>query len=140
MITARAFLRRFDRVLRYGLVGAGVTLFYTLVTVGLLKGHVVRDPTLATAMASILTLPVSFLAHRRITYADVANHKTQWTRFIVLSGMNFVISTGSMKVVDLCGAPYWVGLIIGFILVPLANYTVSTLWVFKTTKFFALED
>ena len=57
-----------------------------------------------------------------------------------MSGLNFVISTGSMKIVDLCGAPYWVGLIIGFILVPLANYTVSTLWVFKTTKFFALED
>ena len=136
---AVALWKRFERVIRYGFVGVGVTFFYTLITVGLLKGRVVTDPTLATAIASVVTLPVSFLAHRSITFSDVAPHRAQWARFGVLASLNFVVCTGSMKIVDLCGGPFWIGLIIGYVVVPVSNYAVKSLWVFRTKTFFAVE-
>ncbi len=137
--TTMAFLRRFERVIRYVIVGGGVTLFYTLLTVGLLSGHVVDDPTLASAIASLVTLPISFLVHRAITYADVATERAQWTRFAIIAVSNFALNTGLMKVVDLLRWPYWIALIIGWVLIPLVNYTINALWVFRAKTFLGLH-
>ena len=137
--TATTFLRRFERVIRYVIVGGGVTLFYTFLTVGLLSGHVVDDPTFASAIASLVTLPISFLVHRAITYADVASERAQWTRFAIIAVSNFALNIGLMKAIDLLHWPYWIALIIGWVLIPLVNYTINALWVFRAKTFWGLH-
>jgi putative flippase GtrA len=137
---ARALFRRFERVIRYVLVGGAVTLLYTLMTAGLYLGHVVGDPTAASAISCLVTLPISFFAHRAVTYADVEREPFQWRRFALLGASSFIFSTGSVKVVDLLHGPLWIGLAIGFVLVPLANYSINTIWVFRTKHFLALHQ
>ena len=136
---ANGIFNRFERVIRYGVVGGGVTLFYTLLTVGLYKGHLIGDPTWASAVACIVSQPVSFLSHRMITYADVAPDATQWKRFGIIALSTFAISTGSMKLVDLLGWPFWIALVIGWVLVPVANYVINAIWVFRAKNLLALD-
>lgn len=131
--------RRYERVLRYILAGGAVTLFYSLLTVGLVSGHVENDPTLASAIGSVLTVPVSFLVHRAVTYVDVAFDHAQWRRFGVISLASFVIATSVMKAVDLLHWPYWIGLAIGWVLIPVVNYTINAVWVFRAKAFLALH-
>jgi putative flippase GtrA len=133
------FARRYERVLRYIVAGGGVTLLYTLTIVSLMSGYVVADPTLASAIASVLTFPVSFLVHRSITYADVVPDAAQWRRFALIAASNFIVATSTMKIVDLWGWPYWVALVTGWILIPLINYAINAIWVFRAKKFFALD-
>ena len=134
-----SLFRRCERVIRYILVGGGVTLFYSLVTVGLVSGHVCNDPTLASAIAQLVTFPLSFLAHRTFTYADVAPDAAQWQRFAVIAASNFVITTSVMKSVDLLGWPYWIALIVGWVLIPFVNYTINAIWVFRARSFLGLS-
>jgi putative flippase GtrA len=130
---------RFERVIRYGFVGAGVTLFYTLLTVGLISGHVISDPTLACAFAFVITQPVSYLSHRLITYADVASDRSQWRRFGTIALAGFAVTTGTMKLDVVLGWPYWIALVIGWFLIPVVNYLINAVWVFRAKSLLALD-
>jgi putative flippase GtrA len=132
-------VRRFERVIRYVLIGGGVTLFYTLLTATLISGGVVGDPTLASAIASFVTLPISFLVHRRFTYVDAARRSGQWERFALIAAANFVINVGAMKGAGAMHLPYWSALAFGWVVVPVVNYTINALWVFRTKTFLSLE-
>jgi putative flippase GtrA len=134
-----ALYRRFERVIRYVVVGGAVTAFYTALTAGLYLSRLVGDPAIASAIACLTTLPISFFAHKSITYADVEHEPFQWRRFTVLGISSFIFSTGSVKAVDLMHGPLWIGLAVGFVLVPLANYTINAIWVFRTKRFLALD-
>jgi putative flippase GtrA len=131
--------RRFERVVRYIVVGGGVTLFYSLLTVALVSGRLVNDPTAASAMASLISLPLSFLVHRRFTYADAGSDRSQWQRFVTIAASNFAFTVASMKAVDLLHWPYWIGLVAGWVVIPMLNYTINALWVFRTRTFLALD-
>jgi putative flippase GtrA len=135
----RNLIQRNERVIRYLAVGAGVTLVYSLLTAGLFERHVVEDQTLASAIASVISIPISFLVHRRITYADAPYDRSHWNRFGIIALTNFVIATGSMKLSDLLGWPFWIALIVGWVLIPAANYTINAIWVFRTKEFLALD-
>ncbi len=131
--------RRIERVIRFLVVGSFVVTFFTLSTLALIWWVFPHDPTLAAAVASILTTPVSFLVHRHITYVDVAAHSSQWQRFAVLAVANFVLSTGAMKLVDSAGATYWIGLALVWVLSPIMNYLISALWVFRARTLLRLD-
>ncbi|MBI1212294.1 MAG: hypothetical protein GC190_12580 [Alphaproteobacteria bacterium] len=133
------FFRRFERVIRYIVVGGGVTLFYTLVTVALISGHVIADPTAASVVASLITLPLSFLAHRRFTYVDATRERGQWERFAVVAASNFLINVGLMKGVDTWQWPYWTALALGWVVVPILNYTINAVWVFRINSLLSIR-
>ena len=130
---------RLGRLIRYGFVGGVVAALYTLFTIILLQGHFIADPTLASAIAFAITLPVSFLAHLRITYADAARDQAQSWRFGVIALSSFLVSTGAMKAVVLLGKPYWIAIAITWILVPSTNYIINALWVFRVSGLFAVD-
>jgi putative flippase GtrA len=132
-------LARFERVIRYVLVGAAMAGLYAGLTTWLFKGGFISDPTLASAIASVISLPVSFLVHRRITYADVIGDREQWRRFAFIAATNFILSTGLMKLIDHFHQPFWIAILLGFILVPCANYAINGLWVFRTRRFWELD-
>jgi putative flippase GtrA len=141
MISFLRFLdSRFGRLLRYGVVGVGLALLYSLLTVLFHESRFLPDPTEASMLAFLLTAPVSFFAHSRITYADADRDHTQWRRFGISLLSGFVISVGAMKSVDLLGKPYWIALVIGWFLVPAVNYVVNAIWVFRVKNILALEQ
>ena len=133
------FVRRFERLIRYVIVGGGVTLFYTALTVALITSDMVADPTLASAVASIATLPLSFLVHRRFTYVDAAHVGGQWERFAIIAASNFAINVGLMKGAGAWHWPYWTALALGWVVVPAVNYTINAVWVFRTKTFLSVS-
>lgn len=126
--------------MRYLVAGAGVTALYSLIVTCLIISELIKDPTFATVASSIIVAPVSFLAHRKITYPDVSHDPAHWKRFAALTIASFAIVTTSMKIVDLLHGPFWVGLVLGWIVVPLANFAINTIWVFRTRSILALSD
>ena len=130
--------RKFERLIRYGAVGAGVTLFYSLLTTGLIVGRLILDPTTASAVATLVTQPFAFLLHRAFTYQDVAHHETQWKRFATVALSSFILGVGAMKLVDSLGWPFWTALAIGWVIIPVVNYFIGAIWVFRARKLLSL--
>ncbi|MCA8903269.1 MAG: GtrA family protein [Hyphomonas sp.] len=122
---------RFERVWRYLVAGIGVTAFYSALVTLLIVSQAISSPTVAAVIGSILSAPVSFLVHARVTYPDVQHDRAHVVRFMVITVISFVIVTASMHLVERIGAPFWVGLVIGWILVPIANYLLNTVCVFR---------
>ncbi len=139
MTAVLSIARQFERVIRYLLVGGGVTLFYTLLTIALISWALPSSPTLASAIASLVTLPVSFVVHRRVTYRDVSPEAAQWQRFAFVAAINFALNVGLMGASDRLGISYWAALAAGWILVPVANYVVTAIWVFRAKTLLRLD-
>jgi putative flippase GtrA len=137
--TLAAMYQRFERVVRYAVVGTGITAVYTGVTAGLIASGAVTSPTMASVIGSLLTLPLSFLVHRRVTYADVEPGGSQFGRFSVLAAANFSLNAGLMTAVHAIGWSYWIALATGWVVVPVVNYGINGLWVFRTKTFLSLE-
>jgi putative flippase GtrA len=134
-----ALLHRYGRLGRYLLVGAGTTGFYTVLMIALHTSGWIKDPTLAAGAAFIATQPLAFYVHSRTTYADVARARFQRTRFFLVAGVMFLLTTGTMKLVDLAGWPFWIGLFVGYVLGPLVTYIINAVWVFRTKKLLELD-
>lgn len=133
------FFRRFERVIRYVIVGSGVTTLYTGIVAALVSYGLVPNPTLAAAIASIAVLPVSYVGHRSITYADTPSSHAQWARFAATAIVTFILNTGLMNTADQIGWSYWTALCAGWVIVPIVNYMVNAIWVFRTKKLFGLD-
>lgn len=131
--------RRFERVIRYVVVGSGVTALYTGIVAALVFYGLVQIPTLAAAFASIAVLPVSYVAHRSITYGDTHSSQAQWARFAATAILTFVLNTGLMKTADQMGWSYWTALCAGWVIVPLVNYAINAIWVFRTKTLFGID-
>jgi putative flippase GtrA len=131
----QSLLVRFERPLRYLAAGIGVTAFYSAQVAFFVMSGLISDPTTATIIASLITAPVSFLIHARITYPDVPQNSAHLFRFLFITFASFLIVTISMRLVDKSGLPFWVGLVVGWVLVPIANYLINTFWVFRPKTF-----
>jgi putative flippase GtrA len=135
----RAGVKRFDRLITYGVVGSLLALLQMGLTAGFVKGHVVADPTIASLMASAITIPISFWAHKRTTYADITRERFQAARFAATACSSVVIAAGAIKLVTLAGGPLWFAILLGSSLVPIGNYLVNALWVFRTKSLFSIH-
>ena len=133
------FLRRYERVWRFLLVGGAMTLLYSALTAGLILGRLVEDRTLASLCASFATIPLSFLIHRRVTYRDTRYQRSQWLRFGVIALTNLAINMGAMKGSEMLHRPFWAALIVGWVLVPVVNYLLNAIWVFRTRTLLSLD-
>jgi len=122
---------KYGRVFRYIVVGAGTSLIYALLVIGLLKAHWIQDPVLASAVASLISQPVAFVVHERITYGDVPKAPGANIRFAVIALATFLVSTGLMKVTVMQHWPYWIAIVAGWFVVPAVNYVIGALWVFR---------
>ena len=130
---------RIGRLIRYGLVGSVVAALYSGFTILLVQTGLISDPTLASAVSFAFTIPLSFLAHRAITYADAVRDGAEGRRFGIIAVSTFVVSTGTVKLVDLWGEPYWIALAVIWFLVPATNYIINAVWVFKVSGLFAVK-
>lgn len=133
-------LRRFDRILTYVVVGGAIALVQVTLTAALVMWSGVRDPSIASVVASGITIPISFLAHKRTTYADVARQPFQGVRFAATACSSVVIAAGTIKLTQMLGAPIWFSVLLGSALVPVGNYAINGLWVFRTKAFFSIDE
>jgi putative flippase GtrA len=133
------FYYRFERVGRFGTVGVAVSLLNTALTVGFLKSGLIRDPAIAISIATLMTMPVSFTIHRRITYADAPACQRQWPRFVLLSLSSLVCGAAAMKAAQAMHGSYWLGLAFAWVAIPTANYLMNAFYVFRVRTLLRLE-
>ena len=128
----RTFVRR---VGRYGCVGVAVSVFYSLIVIAFVRGLHPITPTEASVIACVLTLPVSYLAHGRVTFADLPSDKFQPLRFGVSTAMSFVVAVGGMYwITEIAGWSYLLGIAWNWLIIPAMNFATYLFWVFRTAR------
>ncbi len=120
------------RVLRYGVIGVGNSIVYSLCVLFLVDELNVHSATLASVLAFAAVLPAAYLAHRRVTFFDAASDSSQLPRFLTSTGAAFLIATGGMYVVtEIYARSYLIGIILNWILIPPINFLIYLFWVFR---------
>jgi putative flippase GtrA len=129
------------RVARYGGVGLAVSLFYTFAVIACVHFWPPLGPTLASVIAFIVTLPISYFAHRNISFFDAQRDGFQPLRFAVTTAASFVLAVGGMYwITEIAGRDFLIGIVWTWLVIPAVNFAVYLLWVFRTTQTARLGD
>lgn len=125
----------FFRLLRYGSVGIAVALVYSGLVVAALDLFGFQSPTLASCIAFLIVLPISFYAHRGVSFYDAAPTKRQLRSFAAIAGASFIVAVGAMKLVtDVWKLHYEIGLLISWVVIPITNFAINSIWVFPLKR------
>jgi putative flippase GtrA len=123
------------RVLVYGCVGIAVSLFYSFALVFFLWLLHPISPTVASILAFIITLPVAYLSHAKVSFSDRSYDTFQPLRFALSTAAAFVVSTGGMYLItEIAGRSYLLGIAWTWLMVPAMNLSIYVLWVFRAAR------
>ncbi|MGB8843680.1 MAG: GtrA family protein [Aliidongia sp.] len=116
---------------RYGVVGVGISLLYSGLTVFFVSGLGIAS-VLASLGSFVIALPISYFSHWAITFQRRHRFSDGWQRFAVLSAVGFTVAVPGMYVVtNVLNWSYLIGIAFSWVLVPMINYTLLQLWVFS---------
>lgn len=88
-------------------------------------------PKVASAVAYVLALPISYFGHRRLTFRSTTRISSEVPKFLAVNAANAAMAIGGMWwAVDRAGHDYWVGSLLAAILVPTTTFITFQLWVF----------
>ena len=125
----------FRRLLRYGCVGVGVSVFYSLLVVACVIPPLALEPTLASAIAFVVALPVGWFAHRAFSFADRPRDRFQPIRFAAATGSSFAAAVGGMYCITrVAGHSYLLGIAWNWMVIPATNFLLYLLWVFRERR------
>jgi putative flippase GtrA len=130
------FGRLTDRrlLLRYLVAGLASALSHATVLVVLVEGAGL-DPVPASVIGFGAGLVVGFALQHRWVYASAEPPWRTGPRFLVVTGGAFAVNLVTMAV-GTRYAPelYLVVQLVAFVLIPLSNYTLNTLWTFAARR------
>ena len=126
--------RLFRSLLAFGLVGLTSTLVH--VSVGLsLVGAGLADPLTANFLAFCVAFGVSYVGHRRWSFASKAAHRRSLPRFLAVALFALALNQAIVWVlVKEAGISYARTLIILVTLVPALTYLLSRFWAFRAPR------
>lgn len=128
----RVLLRR---VLRYGCVGLAISLLYSLAVIACVQMLQPISPTVASILAFVVVLPVSYLAHGRVSFSDRSFDKFQPLRFAFSTAAAFVVAVGGMYwITEIAGRSYLLGIAWNWMIMPAMNFLAYMFWVFRTAR------
>src|SRR4051812_41662514 len=121
--------------MRYGCVGVAVSLLYSLAVVGCMWALNPISPTVASVIAFLVTLPVSYLSHRRVSFPDRPYDSFQPLRFVFSTAVAFIVAVGGMYwITEIAGRSYLLGIVWTWLIVPAMNFLAYMFWVFRATR------
>ena len=132
-----------NRALRYILVGGSLTLTYTAATALLIQTGLCGNRTLASALASVGIIPLSYWAHRTWTYPDAGSAVFDWRavlRFLQVYMFTILANVGLMALSGELGLPYWVALVTGWVVIPVMNFILNGVLVFKSASLLTVGE
>lgn len=119
------------KLVRFGFIGVLSGVIYAGVT-ALMVTQFGMAPVPASLIGYCVSVPASFLGHRQATFRSQGRWTHEALRFVVTQAVNMAVTAGSMHAaVTLAALPYWWGMIAAVILVPIANFVMMNLWVFR---------
>lgn len=122
------------KALRFGVVGVLNGLVYAAVTSALVVG-LGMAPVPASVLGYCASVPLGFLGHRRFAFRSDGHWSAEAARFAFTQALNITVTALSMQAATqwLGGAYYW-GMAAAVVLVPIANFLVLNLWVFRDQR------
>jgi putative flippase GtrA len=127
-----AFLRR---VLRYGCVGLAISALYSFAVIACVQLLHPISPTMASIVAFIIVLPVSYLAHGKVSFSDRPYDNFQPLRFALSTATSFIVAGGGMYwITEIVGRSYLLGIVWNWLIIPLMNFLTYMFWVFRTAR------
>ncbi len=123
------------RVLIYGCVGVAVSLFYTVALISCMSLLQPISPTNSSIVAFIITLPVAYVAHAKLSFADRSYDTFQPLRFALSTAATFVVSTGGMYwITEIANRSYMLGIAWTWLMIPAMNLSIYLFWVFRDAR------
>ena len=124
------------RLLRYFVSGVAISTGYTITVMVLVELLRWMDPVAASTLSFVIWTPVSYVVHRDFTFRFRGDHLAAAVKFLVafvarLAGSAYVVYFAT----QLLGWNYMVGVLANWIVLPLINYLVLSLWVFRSRRF-----
>jgi putative flippase GtrA len=120
------------RLWRYAITGLASTLTHLLTLTALVEALATRPVTASTA-GFVASVAVSYVLQRRWVFESSAGMWETAPRFLVVILVGFSIN-GSVVFVgtETLAIHYLWPQLVAFVLVPLSNYTLNSLWTFRT--------
>jgi len=124
-------IQRNYKLIFFGLVGATSAITYFAAVV-LLVEVFYYEPVNASIFGYAISLPVSFLGQKILTFRSKGNIIGEVNRFIVTHTIGVITMYSTMWLAfNILELPFWVGTVLGTMLVPLLSYVLFNFWVFK---------
>jgi len=123
------------RVMRYGCVGLAISLLYSVVVIACMRVLHPISPTAASVVAFLTTLPISYLAHGRVSFSDRPYDTFQPLRFAFSTLTSFIVAVGGMYwITEIAGRSYLLGIVWNWLIIPAMNFLAYMFWVFRATR------
>lgn len=122
------------RIARFGLVGGLASATYALAVL-VLVDVMAMNTSLASVLAYLLAIPVSFFGQKHFTFGSKASAQGEFARFLVVQGISLVLSLLVMRAVtDWFGWSHRVGILAVIIVIAVVNYGIMRNLVFLGRK------
>jgi putative flippase GtrA len=123
------------RILRYGGVGLAISAIYSLTVIAAMHVLAPIGPTTASVLAFGIVLPMSWLAHGRISFGDRPRDRLQPIRFALSTAASFAIAVGGMYwITAIAERSYLLGIAWNWLIIPAVNFVAYMFWVFRTGR------
>lgn len=123
------------RVVRYGCVGIAVSLFYSVAVIACVWLLRPIDATIASIVAFVITVPVAYLAHSKLSFSDRPYDRVQPLRFAVSTTASFIVAIGGMYwITEIAGRSYLLGIAWNWMIIPAMNFVTYMIWVFRAAR------
>ena len=118
-------------IIKYFLVGLGGYLVYLLLLIGMVEG-LDLNPVLASFLSFIPVLIISYTLSRNWIFYSGRNHRATFSRYLVVIGIGMTLNVTIMYITThWLGWWYMYSQILVALVVPINNYSLNYLWVFK---------
>ena len=116
------------KAIRFIVVGVLSGTIYAGVT-ALLVSFAGMAAVVASLIGYCVSVPTSFLGHRRFSFRSNGHLTTEAIRFAVMQAINLTVTAGAMQAaVGILRVPYYWGMVATVILLPIANFATSARW------------
>jgi len=122
---------KLHRLVRFSMAGAATTLFYFAIVNALVLA-VGTAPVAASVIGYLTAIAMAYGLQSRFTFRTDSDSGDQITRFLITSFAGLAFSYGVMVVVS--GLLHWhylIGTLAVCMLIPVGNYLVFSIWVFR---------
>lgn len=115
-----------------GLLSGGAFALTTMLLVSGLRA----DPIGASIVGYCVSVPANFVGHRQFSFRSYGRWSAEATRFLLLQLVNICLTMGIMRLVlEHFHASYHWGMLATVIVIPIANFIFTNLWVFRDQIF-----
>ena len=119
------------RLLRYALSGAIAAIIYMGVTAGIHNTWGV-DLSISSALGYSAAMPCAYLLHRYVSFASKHPVAVEAPKFIQQSVFSILLAAILPRILHAAGMPLAAALGLTTLAVPVINYMMFSLWVFRT--------